>query len=103
MTPTGDDQLFTFGGGGTEVRERIRRLRLVRQWDQSTLAHKAGVTQSVVSRIESGRLAPTEDHLQGFAKAFEYTKDFIAADLGLGQTTRPWLRAYADAGKKEAD
>ena len=103
MTPTGDDQLFTFGGDGPEVRERIRRLRLVRQWDQSTLARRVGVTQSIVSRIESGRLAPTEEQLQGFAKAFGCTKEFISADLGLGPTTRPWLRAYADAGKKEAD
>jgi len=32
----------------------LRRLREVRNWDQSALARRAGISQSVVSRLERG-------------------------------------------------
>ncbi|MEU3756371.1 helix-turn-helix transcriptional regulator [Streptomyces olivoreticuli] len=44
---------------GSLVRGRREELR----WSQAQLAEAAGTAQSVVSRIESGRLNPTVDML----------------------------------------
>src|SRR5688572_15040910 len=98
-----DGQLTMFGGGSAEMRERIKRLRVVRRWDQSMLAARAGLTQPIISHIESGRLTPTKDQVDAIASSLGYSSDFVIADLRLAPTTRPWLRAYADASKKEAD
>jgi Zn-dependent peptidase ImmA (M78 family) len=37
------------------------------------------------------------------AGALGYSAEFLTAELSLVPTTRPWLRAYADASKREAD
>src|SRR5262249_50899537 len=47
------------GGGMTALGERIRALRTERQLQQRQLAEKAGLTPSMVSQIESGRLSPS--------------------------------------------
>ncbi len=92
-----------FGGVNNEVLERIKRLRLVRGWDQAELAVRARILQPKVSQIESGRLAPTDEQISGIATALGYSPSFLTAELRLNPTTRPWLRAYADASKREAD
>lgn len=99
----GDRQLAMFGSANTEVRDRIKRLRLVRHWDQSTLAEKAGVSTATISNLELGRVAPTPEQIERIAAAFGYSSDFLTAELAMLPTTRPWLRAYADASKREAD
>jgi Zn-dependent peptidase ImmA (M78 family)/DNA-binding XRE family transcriptional regulator len=98
-----DTQLFMFEGGTNEVRERIRRLRLVRGWDQAELAKKSGIAQAKISQIELGRVSPTLDQIESIANALGYSAAFVNSTLGLIPTTRPWLRAYADASKRETD
>ena len=92
-----------FGSGNEQVRDRIKRIRLVRRWDQSTLAEKAGVSSATISNLELGRVAPTRDQIEGIAAALGYSSDFLTSDLAMLPTTRPLLRAYADASKREAD
>lgn len=92
-----------FGSGNEQVRERIKRIRLVRRWDQSTLAEKAGVSSATISNLELGRVAPTRDQIEGIAAALGYSSDFLTSELAMLPTTRPLLRAYADASKREAD
>ncbi|PNE39911.1 helix-turn-helix domain-containing protein [Streptomyces noursei] len=58
---------------GDLVRERREELR----WSQARLANEAGTAQSVISRIESGRLNPTVDMLARLATAMH-------AELTLG-------------------
>ena len=99
----GDGQLSMFGGRNTEVQDRIKRLRLVRRWDQATLADKADVSTATISNIELGRVVPTSEQLHAIASSFNVTEGFLTAELGMDPTTRPWLRAYADASKREAD
>src|SRR5437660_10854454 len=43
----------------TALGERIKALRLERELQQRQLAEKAGLTPSMVSQIESGRLTPS--------------------------------------------
>jgi Zn-dependent peptidase ImmA (M78 family)/DNA-binding XRE family transcriptional regulator len=92
-----------FGGGNAEVRDRIKRLRLVRRWDQSILAEKAGVSSATISNLELGRVAPTPEQVERIAAALGYAPDFLTSEMAMLPTTRPWLRAYADASKREAD
>ncbi|HEY7873919.1 MAG TPA: XRE family transcriptional regulator [Actinomycetota bacterium] len=90
-------------GPGNEVRERVKRLRLVRGWDQTKLGELADIPQPKISQIELGKLLPSDEQISGLAKAFGYSPDFLTAELRLMPTTRPWLRANADASKREAD
>ncbi len=99
----GDRQLTMFGGGNAEVRDRIKRLRLVRRWDQSALADRAGVSSATISNLELGRVTPTPEQIERIAAALGYAPGFLTSEVAMLPTTRPWLRAYADASKREAD
>ena len=54
----------------TPLGDRIRRLRAERELQQRQLAEKAGLTPSMVSQIESGRLTPSLNTLGKIAAAF---------------------------------
>jgi len=54
----------------TALGERIKRLRSERELQQRQLAEKAGLTPSMVSQIESGRLTPSLHTLGKIAAAF---------------------------------
>lgn len=96
--------MSTFGANvGPDFRERVKRIRLVRRWDQPELAKRAGTSTTAISQIETGRVAPTSEQVAGIADALGYSVEFLSSDMQLIGTTRPWLRAYADASKREAD
>jgi transcriptional regulator with XRE-family HTH domain len=54
----------------TSLGQRIRTLRAERQLQQRQLAEKAGLTPSMLSQIESGRLTPSLHTLGKVAAAF---------------------------------
>ncbi|MDD5307990.1 MAG: helix-turn-helix transcriptional regulator [Deltaproteobacteria bacterium] len=51
------------------IRQRIRRLRLQRQFTQEDLCERAGISVDAVSRIENGSRVPTLDTLEKIAAA----------------------------------
>ena len=53
----------------TALGERIKALRMERELQQRQLAEKAGLTPSMVSQIESGRLTPSLNTLGKIAAA----------------------------------
>ena len=57
----------------TPLGERIRAMRLERELQQRQLAEKAGMTPSMVSQIESGRLTPSLHTLGKIAGALGVT------------------------------
>lgn len=91
-----------FAGSG-EFRTRVKRIRLVRRWDQAFLAERAQISTGTLSSIETGKSIPTDEHVESLARALGYERRFLTSELNLLPTTRPWLRAYADASKREAD
>lgn len=95
--------MFASASNTVHVRQRVKRLRRIRGWDQMRVSRETGIPQPKISHIELGRIVPTEDQVEAFAKAFGYSKDFLTADLALTPTTLPWFRAYADASKREAE
>lgn len=93
-----------FGDQGGEFRERIKKLRLFRRWDQGTLANRAGMMSgSTVSQIETGKLSPSSEQIVRIANTLGYSTEFLTSELNLLPTTQPWLRAYADASKRETE
>jgi Zn-dependent peptidase ImmA (M78 family)/transcriptional regulator with XRE-family HTH domain len=100
----GTDHDLTFNGDDrAELAARIKRLRQMRRLSQVELANLAGVSAAAVSQLEQGRLEPPDGVVKALADAFQVTSSFLTATLGLAPPSRPWLRAYADASKKEAD
>lgn len=81
----------------------VRRLRLAHGLDQQTLAESAGLSSGTLSMIENSRVNPTETQLAGLAEKLGCSVEFLQAKRPEVRTTRPWLRAYADASKKDLD
>jgi Zn-dependent peptidase ImmA (M78 family)/DNA-binding XRE family transcriptional regulator len=87
----------------SELQDRVRTLRLMNRWDQAMLAERSGLSATAVSHLESGRATPSEVQVIALARAFGVQPAFLVAELGLRPPTKPWLRAYADASKRETD
>jgi transcriptional regulator with XRE-family HTH domain len=75
-----------------ETGERIRQLRKLRQVDQTTLAERAGMSQTKVSRIETGHVFPSDDEVERLARA-----------LGSPDATIIELRGAAAAAREVAE
>lgn len=87
----------------SELVERVKRLRLMRRWDQADVAQRIDLSTAIVSQIERGRLKPSTERVERLAQAFGYSADFLTNEVGLSEASRPLLRAYADASKRESD
>lgn len=88
--------------GGNDFRVRMRQLRLIRRWDQPTLGQRCGLSAGTISAIETGKSQASLDQVDAISSALGYSVEFMMAPV-LSPTTRPWLRSYADASKREAD
>ncbi|QNJ91444.1 ImmA/IrrE family metallo-endopeptidase [Mycolicibacterium fluoranthenivorans] len=66
-------------------------------------AERIGIANGSVSKIENGRMAITDELVESISSVFDCTPAFLVGPDRLGPTTRPWLRAYADASKKAVD
>jgi transcriptional regulator with XRE-family HTH domain len=66
----------------------VRTLRLQKPWTQEELGEAAGIHPTTISRIETGKEAPTRDTVQRLAKA-------------LGHSPQ-WLKAQADTWPAQA-
>ena len=86
------------------VGDRVRRLRLSAGFSQSELADRAALTQATVSSAENGRLRLDSVELGRLALHVRCTTSYLTRrDDDPLVSTRPWLRAYADAPKRAVD
>jgi transcriptional regulator with XRE-family HTH domain len=58
----------------------IKEERLRRGWTQTDLAYHSRVSAAEISRIECGRLKPSEGQITRIAKALGIKPDHIAAE-----------------------
>jgi Zn-dependent peptidase ImmA (M78 family)/DNA-binding XRE family transcriptional regulator len=86
-----------------DLGERIYRLRLVAGIGQVEFAEQLGIANGSVSKIENGRMPVSDDLIEHIARVLDCTATFLVSPEMVGPTTRPWLRAYADASKKAVD
>jgi len=70
---------------------------------QLELATVARQPSSTVSMIETGNLRPDDSTLAALAAALDCTPEYLRLNRPEQDTTRPLLRAYADASKREVD
>ncbi len=87
----------------TVIGQRIRRLRHVSGLGQEDFAKKVGIASGSVSKLENGRLPISDELLSDVGNALGCTPYFLTSSTELVPTTRPWLRAYADAPKRAVD
>jgi len=60
-----------------KMSEKIKILRKERKWSQAELAGKLNVHVTHISRLETGKYAPSLDLLKKLAEAFEVTTDYL--------------------------
>jgi Zn-dependent peptidase ImmA (M78 family)/transcriptional regulator with XRE-family HTH domain len=86
-----------------EVGERVRRLRLACGLGQVDFAEGVGISGGSVSKLENGRMTVSGPLLEAIAQVLDCSPSFILSTRQTVPTTRPWLRAYADASKRAID
>jgi transcriptional regulator with XRE-family HTH domain len=69
----------------TELANRLRRIRVEFGFTGSQLARTVGVSQSKVSKLETGRLVPTADYVDGISSLFSLSDDVRAELLYLAE------------------
>ena len=72
--------------------ERIRELRQSRGWSQLELSCATGVTQSTISRLESGRLVRVKR-----ATLERLAKGLNASVVGLRSSVDRWTQTHEEA------
>lgn len=81
--------------------ERVRLLRVASGTSQTDLSEKLGLKgNTVISKIETGRMLVDHELATALADALGCTIEFLSRSSGDTLTTKPWLRAYADASAK---
>jgi Zn-dependent peptidase ImmA (M78 family)/transcriptional regulator with XRE-family HTH domain len=85
------------------IGERILRLRHIAGIGQSDFAKMVDIASGSVSKLENGRMPLSPELLSKVASVLRCTPDFLSMPLELAPTTRPRLRAYADAPKRAVD
>lgn len=56
---------------------RIKELRKERKWSQKELGEKVDVSESFVSKVESGKKQPSREVTAKIAEVFNVTTDFL--------------------------
>lgn len=87
----------------SKVAVRIRRMRIAAGLSQAEFANRIGVAVGSVSKIENGRMQPTDVMLNSMAAIFDCSTGFLQSAGQEPLINRPWLRAYADASKRAVD
>ena len=85
------------------VSDRTRRLRISAGMGQVELASRLGIANGAVSMLENGRYPIDKDLLGQLGQVFDCSESYFTALPVDAISTRPWLRAYADAPKKTID
>lgn len=83
--------------------ERVRRLRVMNGLSQVALATEVGMAENAISRIENSRLSVSASELSAIAERLDCTSDYLLLPHVERITTKPWLRAYADASQKAVE
>lgn len=88
--------------------ERIKALRERREWTQTELAKKIGISKSVMSRIESGKKPVDDLLLIKFVELFDTTSDYLLGlsllnkkdNLNMENVDRAFVEEYMNLDEK---
>jgi transcriptional regulator with XRE-family HTH domain len=84
-------------------RERLKKARELRSWNQAELGEKAGMPASSIAHFETGTRKPSFESLRRLANALAVTTDYL-----LGRADNPELAQagdplFRDIGKLSGD
>ncbi len=65
------------------IHKKIKQLRLQKGWDQLTISEELGVSQSVYSKIETGKVYPDVSKLIKLVKIYNIDFNELLGDLHL--------------------
>lgn len=85
------------------VGQRVQRLRLVNGLSQAELADRSAIPTGTVSMVEHGRQGLEAIALDRVAQVLDCSSEYLTGPRPEPVSTRPWLRAYADAPKRAVD
>src|SRR4051812_5607123 len=83
--------------------DRVRRIRLLEEWDQAEFARRLGIANGTVSKLEAGTFIPTEEVIVKISEVLRCSVAYLTSPTDPSLLSRPWLRAYADASKRALD
>jgi molybdate-binding protein/DNA-binding XRE family transcriptional regulator len=84
-------------GKKTMMNNRIRELRLERNWTQSELAESVGVSRASISAIEGERLVPSVETALALSRVFECSVEALFGDASSSsQSSIRWAWAPSD-------
>lgn len=69
--------------------ERIKQMRVSREWTQEELANRIGTTKHVISNWERGKANPDPEQIIALANTLEVSADYL---LGLTNYPQPHFR-----------
>jgi len=82
---------------------RVRRAREAAGLRQKDLGTRTDIAAGTLSMIENGAQVPDNYALNALAQVLDCTPDYLQRERGPWATSKPWLRAYADASKRTVD
>ena len=62
------------------ISKRIADIRKERDWSQTDLANKSGVSREMIGKYERGEAAPSIDAAKKIADAFEVSLDYLVGE-----------------------
>ncbi len=84
-------------------RERLKKAREIRGWNQSELGDKAGMPASSIAHFETGTRKPSFDSLRRLANALEMTTDFLLGRVESPDLAQAGDPLFRDIGKLSGD
>lgn len=85
------------------IGKRVQRLRLASGLSQAELAERSRLPTGLISMIENGRQAADSSQLSAMAATIGCNPAYLTRTSPELVSSRPWLRAYADASKRAVD
>ena len=89
---------------GTDIfRERLRKARELRDWNQAALAEKAGMPASSIAHFETGTRKPSFESLRRLANAVAVTTDYLLGRVDTPDLAQAGDPLFRDIGKLTGD
>ncbi|MGJ0531831.1 helix-turn-helix domain-containing protein [Methylocystis sp.] len=80
-------------------RERLKKARELRAWNQAELGRKAGMPASSVAHFETGTRKPSFESLRRLANALEITTDYLLGRVDSPELAQAGDPLFRDIGK----
>lgn len=84
-------------------RERLKKARETRGWNQSELGNQAGMPASSIAHFETGTRKPSFDSLRRLANALAVTTDYLLGRVDTPDLAQAGDPLFRDIGKLSGD